>query len=658
MRFSRSALGALAIFVASAAPAGAATWLAPAEVQPPVHDVQYPVVVSAPGGTAYAAAQIDDGTHKRIVVSTRAPGQSFGPAVVVSGSDEDATDPAIAVDGSGTATVAFAHGATHPRIAVRNGSGSTWSPPTDVSAEGVTAEFPSVAVDPTGAAVVSWRQAATQTYAAVRSDTTAAFGAATQVSAATAGMNASHSAIADSGDALVAWSQPEPGGEIVMFASFHPAGGSFDVTPSPLSNSIAGVINSSVWQPRFRPDGSAVVMWDYNTNNDYTGANTVQWAERTAGASGGWGATHNAATAPPQAYAPAFGFDSTGTTFATWWTSLSGNGASLVSATRPAGGNFGATDPVVAARATRRDSSLLDNALAVAPSGFAVQLFQTTSGGNTAISSATRAPGGALDSFAPVSVGDASAAPRKDEWSPAVATDDQGNAAAAWVQQTGATYALETAMLDNAPPSISALNVPASATVGTAVPMSVVAADRAGPVTVHLDFGDGTAADGTSVSHTYSTPGVRSVSATVTDAAGNQVAQTHTISVAPAPDRVAPKISKLRITKKSFLAGRGTSFTFALSEGATLRIVISRSTVGRRVGKRCKPKTKANRKHKACTYTKRIKTVRSALTAGTHTLKFAGAGLPAGRYKATLVAVDAAGNASRPHTLSFSIKRH
>ena len=50
---------------------------------------------------------------------------------------------------------------------------------------------------------------------------------------------------------------------------------------------------------------------------------------------------------------------------------------------------------------------------------------------------------------------------------------------------------------------------------------------------------------------------------------------------------------------------------------------------------------------------------RGKLAAGTHSLGFSGRlgrrALQPGRYHATIVATDAAGNASKPHTISFTI---
>jgi len=79
--------------------------------------------------------------------------------------------------------------------------------------------------------------------------------------------------------------------------------------------------------------------------------------------------------------------------------------------------------------------------------------------------------------------------------------------------------------------------------------------------------------------------------------------------------------------------------------------------VRRRVGTRCRPRTKANRSHRACTLLTTARTVRKAVPAGRTTIRFTGKGLRPGAYRATFVVTDAAGNASKPATVKFSVVR-
>jgi photosystem II stability/assembly factor-like uncharacterized protein len=129
-----------------------------------------------------------------------------------------------------------------------------------------------------------------------------------------------------------------------------------------------------------------------------------------------------------------------------------------------------------------------------------------------------------------------------------------------------------------------------------------------------------------------------------------------------AADTAAPVISALALTKKRFVAGRGTTFQLRVSERASVRVVISQPTRGRKVGKACKPTTRKNRRKKACTFQKTVTTIdRRNQAAGTVSIPFSGKvgkrKLRPGTYTATFIVTDAAGNVSRASSLVFKIVR-
>ena len=131
---------------------------------------------------------------------------------------------------------------------------------------------------------------------------------------------------------------------------------------------------------------------------------------------------------------------------------------------------------------------------------------------------------------------------------------------------------------------------------------------------------------------------------------------------AGAADVTAPAISGLRLTKKAFAVGKSTTFKLRLSEPGSVRVVISRSARGRKVGKACRPQTRANRRRKACSYQKTLGTItRSGRPAGDLAIAFNGKlgkrRLSPGSYRATFVVTDAAGNRSKGTTLVFRIVR-
>jgi Galactose oxidase-like, Early set domain/PKD domain len=106
----------------------------------------------------------------------------------------------------------------------------------------------------------------------------------------------------------------------------------------------------------------------------------------------------------------------------------------------------------------------------------------------------------------------------------------------------------------------------------------------------------------------------------------------------------------------------GSRVRFRLSEPARARILIARARLGMNVGRRCKPAARRLRTRQVCTsFTRAGAIVGGARPAGQNTLPFSGRigrrPLPAGRYRATIIAYDNAGNRSAPRRTRFAIVR-
>jgi hypothetical protein len=101
----------------------------------------------------------------------------------------------------------------------------------------------------------------------------------------------------------------------------------------------------------------------------------------------------------------------------------------------------------------------------------------------------------------------------------------------------------------------------------------------------------------------------------------------------------------------------GTTFTFALSEAATVRLTFSQPGVGRRVSRRCVAQSAKDRRRPSCTLA--IGTLTLAGKTGENAVKFTGRlsggrELLPGRYTVTIMA-QAAGASSKPIALQFTV---
>ena len=95
---------------------------------------------------------------------------------------------------------------------------------------------------------------------------------------------------------------------------------------------------------------------------------------------------------------------------------------------------------------------------------------------------------------------------------------------------------VNSAGLDSAGPSFSALSTPGSRQTGQALAFSATTFDQWSTVTVGWTFGDGGTASGKSVSHAFGGAGTFNVTAKATDAVGNVASATRVVQIANAPN--------------------------------------------------------------------------------------------------------------------------
>jgi hypothetical protein len=125
----------------------------------------------------------------------------------------------------------------------------------------------------------------------------------------------------------------------------------------------------------------------------------------------------------------------------------------------------------------------------------------------------------------------------------------------------------------------------------------------------------------------------------------------------PPPDSVAPVFSNVSLTPAK--TKKATTFAYTLSEAARVVFTIEQRLPGRRVGSKCKPPSRSNRRRPKCTRYALVGSFAQQSTRGINRRSFSGKigkrKLTTGTYRVTLVATDAAGNASRPDRLSLVV---
>jgi len=150
--------------------------------------------------------------------------------------------------------------------------------------------------------------------------------------------------------------------------------------------------------------------------------------------------------------------------------------------------------------------------------------------------------------------------------------------------------------------------------------------------------------------------------------------RTFTTGAPGAGDGTAPVFASASLSRKVFAvnrrgraevpvtaAKRGTTFRYNLTEASRVLFTIHRVLPGRRVRGKCRRPTATNRPKPRCKRYVSPRRFAAQAVAGANRKKFSGRigkrALRPGRYRATLVATDAAGNRSKRKRLAFRIVR-
>jgi uncharacterized repeat protein (TIGR01451 family) len=230
----------------------------------------------------------------------------------------------------------------------------------------------------------------------------------------------------------------------------------------------------------------------------------------------------------------------------------------------------------------------------------------------------------------------------------------------------------DTAISDTLPPGAQVVSTTGAGgpctTSGATLHCAVgsLASGATGTVTIVARLKAGSQTNAASVSSA-----TLALAATKASGAGDPNAANNTASATV--NVTSPAVSSAKVSPSTFRLGSllpkftrkppvGTTITFKLSEPAKTTLTFAQPQTGRKIGKRCKTLTRANRKKPKCT----IPNVRGTLAvnahAGTNRVRFQGRltrtrKLKPGRYALTITATDSAGNRSNAKATSFTIVR-
>jgi hypothetical protein len=473
-----------------------------------------------------------------IQASVRVPGQGFSAPIALSTA---ASEPALAMTPGGEAVAVWRHfdlGSGDYLIqASTRPPGGSFSAPVDV-AETVNAALPQeldLALNPAGEAGVAWIQQEpgsglspnpTLVKAAVR-PAGGSFSTPTAISplplVADQSAQRPRLAIDAAGDARAVW-QYDDGTDQVIQSAIRSAGASF-ATPEGLTGD-----GEDAFEPDIAMDssGAATVVWDRRKEGSYV----VQAVEgRPGGAFSEVTALSAVGPAPPGR--PATTVDAAGAA-AVAWSLFDGSSNVIEAATRPVAGIFSA-----ATRLSPIGREALYPEVAIGDSGATAVVWQGSDGSNDIVQASTGS-GGVFS--APISLSSAG----QNAIFPAPAIDSAGDATAVWWRSDGTHTIVQAAGYDASPPILRGLSIPSSGMVGVPVSFSAAPFDVWSIAATSFSFGDGAMAEGSSVAHTYATPGTYRVTVDSKDAAGTPGSASASIKVLPSNSFTIGKLARNR----------------------------------------------------------------------------------------------------------------
>ncbi len=637
------------------------------------------------------------------VIGVMTPAAAHAATVTVSPPGANADSPRVLLDAAGDAFATWTLESSSDVYVIEAAFrpvGGAWQAPVVVSDPSRSSDRPAIAVDPAGDAVIVWQGlgSGNETIGAAVRPAAGTWQAPVAISESSLEGSEPAVAISAGGEATAVW-QSSNGASKTITAASRPAGGAWS---APVKVSSSG--NETSPAIAVNANGGAVAAWISNGND-------IAGAARRVGSK--WAAPSYVPYTEWQPSAPRVGLDMVGDAVALWG-SYHDSEAEIRTAVLPSGKGW---KPAVALSSTGGEA--LADGLALSEAGEAVALWTVGSPGAEVIQTATMSSPGGWSAPAPLTgpekhIGEAVLAtgPAGDQlldWnsgSSATATvvhlrarpagggwlaplnlsgagesaviggaalDGAGNAVQLFSRGTpGSIRTVEASEFPLRAGLIGAPSVPAAGVAGAPVAMSLPPFDELGPLaTVNWSLGDGSAASGASISHTYLAAGTYTVSLSGSDVFENAIGATARITIAAAGTR-PPVLGALHQSSPRWREGTrlpavssarrvpvGTSFSFTLNETATVILVFTTEGSGRKVKGHCVGQSRRNLHARRC----RRPIVRGRLQlsarAGMNHIRFQGklskhATLKPGAYTLNLAAT-AGGLKSAGRSVSFTI---
>jgi len=634
-------------------PCATAASASTATLSPPGANADSPRVAVDGAGDSFAVWTVETGLEEyAIEAATRPAGGSWSAASVISEPGESSYRPKLAADARGDAVAVWqgsGSGNEFVSAAVRPAGGG-WQPAARLSTAGARAEGAAVAIDPEGEATAAWQRSEGSRPVVQASQHPAAGAWSTPVSLSPSGNSSSEPAVAvdAKGDAIVAWTI----NRYDIESALRPAGKSWKgavTIPAAEGEPTAPFI-------AFDGAGDAFAAWSVVHKLEAG----VRGAVLPAGKS--WQSPSTLSPGGGEAFVSGLAVDEAGEATAVW--TAGGPGSEVIqSSTMPAHSTWQPASDLTGPERHPRGAAIVADA-----KGDELLSWASSGGANTIVRARARAAGAAWGQVLNLSAPGGSALPGGSAVSAV-------GAVLSWQRQNpdltrsvqSASFPLTGALAD---PAV----IPASASAGTPVSMSLGGLDGLAPLaSVAWSFGDGGGATGTVVTHTYARPGSYTVSASGLDTLENALGDSQIIAVGPARAR-APVLGTIAQTASSWREGTrlaslaahrrapvGTTFSFTLSEAATLSLSFSTRTGGRRVKGRCVAQGPHNVRARRCSRSLVMGRLSLKAQGGRDRVRFQGllsrhSRLQPGSYTLTAIATTG-GLSSAPRSLSFTIVR-